>query len=581
MRNSPPDGRLSPTAEVYWREALKKAHAGEGRILCAPGVEAHNHLLRIIGGDPVVTRRYLKGSVREWLGLKLIAITGELATGLVIEVVNWGSYLPHGPDEPFRWRMMVTIDSDRFAMLSSGARGFSHVLQSIAGDSGDVPRLEEDLIQKLGWIDHRRFLKRHGLIAAWVKELVEDDRLGPSDGPSGLGDRHMRIRNFTEMQVPQRAESGGTEPAPSEHRAGTEPVPSDHRDSTDTAPTVYREADKPAESLRTGDADLIGSDLKGLDPPKAPQGGQGELGFEAWGEAPRPAYEPQLRAFNHGRARKRPSRTGDPAGGYSAAFERWWAWWLKDAADRGAMPGVKRKAWDAWLCQLATLPGREQELDTRVTEHIGWASPLQPWREGRTSHHFAVYLNGRTWLNDVRPTNLAAFERKDSRTPRQREEAEQAARVAEANRQTAELAAAQAAEAAIPKPSKEQRIRVAAQQRLDFRRDRYLADVPYAVPGKRPPEDVQRIWDDECVLHLREFWKLHPEVTSAAELPRPLREFLAAHPDHKAASIYTDVGVGAPLPPPAEPRHFATLSWPASASMLATLRLSGQGTSAA
>jgi hypothetical protein len=549
VRNAPPDGRLTPPAEVYWREVLKKAHINDGKIVCRPGIAPATHLLQILGGHPVRDGRLLRASLREWQITGLLKVTGELDDGQVLEVANWPSYLPRGPNAPFQWRVMITIDTPRFALLPPAARGLSHVLQSIADAEGNVPRIEDELLRRLGWFGtkDRKLLQRSGLLQSWIDALWSDGRVSSSS----LGDRFMQIENFSRTQFsdPDEVAGSGTEMA----RGGTETEPR----RPEVAPTWNRAAGNYADLLKTGDPDLRGSDLRGSDPPNPPRPGGGSQGEFFPNQPERRAAHGRLRAAP--KRRRMPPAGPPPQGGhYPEAFEAAW----KPYPNHRGHKARAFACWQALACDLG-----EPALLEQVQRHLGWKVKTH-WADGIGVPWFERYLWERMF-DDVRPENPEA-EKPIERRKHPRED--EAARRAEALRLQAEQGRRRAEEQAAAiraAPTREQKLEA-------WVLEAPLTDRFHPLIGDPLADEV---WERVLVKRLAAFRAEHP----ADPLPTLLATFVAAKPKH-AERAAPRPAPPAPTPPVASGKRtwIAPGGWPPPfadppAKHVAALRLVGSG----
>jgi hypothetical protein len=224
-----------------------------------------------------------------------------------------------------------------------------------------------------------------------------------------------------------------------------------------------------------------------------------------------------------------------PAAGYPAAFE----------AAFGPYPnhrGLKPQAHACWLALAAELG--EAKLLERVTAHLGWKVGSH-WADGIGVPAFERYLHQR-WFDEDRPANPEAEKPPARGAPRDfeaerrkaAEEGRQRSIAAAEERRRAALAAEAAAAAKAVPPLEELRLRVL--DWTDFRRDRNCCGMGYTRPAD-PAKDA--VVDRVLLARLAEFRQAYP----AEPLPRIMREFLVAKPEHAERA--------APRPAAAPPRR--------------------------
>lgn len=525
--------KVSGSTSLVWPLILKAALPGKGRIGFFKEAGPARHLRKILGGRPESEGRFYQTALDELCRAKLIQIEDE-----AIVVTEWQEFLPRQRRtedlDTRRWVRLFGFESPSFRRLPPLVRGFAHwLLREVRDEEGTLIVEPEYILDRLGWLygDQFRHLRQAGYVPSWLSILKADGYLEVDESDPGLA----RIRNFKTMQpalpedrVEVGVRSGSTrgEVVLSPGSARGELSPKD-AESFNSDPQEGRKRRKEDQIPPT---------------PRDAGGGQAEL-FRAHGPAP-DRRGAGARPDRRHRQRRMPPAVPAPPAGYPAAFEQSWGLYPNHR-------GHKNRAHAVWLALVAEL-GEAAVLD-QVRGHLGWKLTSH-WADGIGVPWFERYLHERMFT-DPRPANPEA-ERPPARgAPRdfeaerrqQAEEARQRASAAAAARKR-EADAAEAAAAATALPPLE-----AARQRFenwtDFRRDRNCGGVGYHRPADPA---IDAVLDRVLLARLADFRQAYP----ADPLPRIMREFLVAKPEH------AERAAPRPAAPPPRRAYIAPGTWP-------------------
>jgi hypothetical protein len=495
----------------------------KGKIAIPDGQRPTRQLYNILGGRSLSDARFIEAGLERLVAAGLVKITGD---AIVLE--RWDSiYRPRrrGGDMDISWVKLVGGTKGSYALLPPFTQGFGHVLLRLAEEDGGIWKDPAVLVRQLGWglPRDRHFLGR-GLVKQWLDELLADEYLvaDPDD------QRRLLIKNFTSLQF---ASNDATEARP--ERDGSATAVPWECDGDATGMRWERDGAPPKPSESPNFVHQERTNERTNDPPKAPQRG---AGGGDWGgrQAVARAAKAEVRPL-----RRRRRHSGGVE--YSAAFRARWNEWAQRAANCGQHPGRQDRAWEQWAAGAASLPGGEAELDQLIGTHLSWALKLSGGRLVGVPHHFANYLEGRTWQTDVRPTNPDAFAPPALTVHASRDA--KAAAEAEANqlRSNEALRLQLAAERARPKVDPYERLMAKARDQFAFEEDPACGGFGYQ-PVKGDAR-ATAVWCAAGREALTRFRAAHPEATER-DLPRLMRELLAHHPEIAADFPQLAEGVG-------------------------------------